>query len=272
MSEQLAGRSMGGVLHVKLMENDDIEAYLITFELIMEVYSIPNKQWTCYLAPQLSWKAQQSLSKEESQAYEAAILLHYGINEDACRWRFWAESRKDGETNRELAVRLVDIQNKWLMKHTSKWVILQHSFSGEKGLGCVTSHGKEREWSSVPATGSGCPDLAMEWEGQEVTEIVLDTGCKKIMVCQELMPPEIFEGDVATIRCAHDDTFLTYRWSQWDSNWGGCSGLYHITRRMFLLLGNTVTKQCAVTKDVMVVFTRAQNLKRLSGGKTRYCL
>ena len=46
-------------------------------------------------------------------------------------------------------------------------------------------------------------------EGQEVPEIVLDTGCKRTMVRQELVPPEkILEGDVATIRCAHGDTVL----------------------------------------------------------------
>ena len=46
-------------------------------------------------------------------------------------------------------------------------------------------------------------------EGKYVQEIVLDTGCKKTMVHQELVPPEnILEGDVATIRCADGDTVL----------------------------------------------------------------
>ncbi|MGJ8945896.1 hypothetical protein AB9K17_23690, partial [Salmonella enterica subsp. enterica serovar Kentucky] len=46
-------------------------------------------------------------------------------------------------------------------------------------------------------------------EGQYVREIVLDTGCKRTMVCQELVPPQnVVEGDVATIRCAHGDTVL----------------------------------------------------------------
>ena len=38
---------------------------------------------------------------------------------------------------------------------------------------------------------------------------VLDTGCKRTMVRQDLVPQEkILEGDVATIRCAHGDTVL----------------------------------------------------------------
>ena len=40
------------------------------------------------------------------------------VYEEAYRRRFRAASRKDGETNRELAVRLLDLQTKWLKKCT----------------------------------------------------------------------------------------------------------------------------------------------------------
>ena len=50
-------------------------------------------------------------------------------------------------------------------------------------------------------------------EGQFVPEIVLDTACKRTMVRQELVPPwKIIEGDVATIRCGHNQV----------CSWGYC--------------------------------------------------
>ena len=46
-------------------------------------------------------------------------------------------------------------------------------------------------------------------EGQQVDEIVLDTGCKRTMVHQKQVAPDsLIEGDVATIKCAHGDTAL----------------------------------------------------------------
>ena len=116
---------LGNVPQVKLVpltEQDDIESYLVTFERIMDAYKITKQQWTYYLAPQLTGKAQQAfaaLLSDESSTYDgvkAAILLRYGVNEEAYRRRFRTASRKDGETNRELAVRLLDLQKKWLWK------------------------------------------------------------------------------------------------------------------------------------------------------------
>ena len=118
----------GGVPQVKLVpltEQDDIEAYLITFEHVMQAYDIPNEQWTYYLAPQLTWKAQQAfaaLPVEESKAYngvKAAILLRYGVSEESYRRRFWSATRRTGETNHELTLRLMDLQNKWLKSYSN---------------------------------------------------------------------------------------------------------------------------------------------------------
>ena len=44
-------RPFGGVPQVKLVpltEQDNIEAYLVTFERVMQAYDIPNEQWTCH--------------------------------------------------------------------------------------------------------------------------------------------------------------------------------------------------------------------------------
>ena len=63
-----------------------------------------------------------ALALEESKSYKGAkvvILLRYGVNEEVYRRRFRAASQKDNETNRELAVRLMDLQTKSLKKCTS---------------------------------------------------------------------------------------------------------------------------------------------------------
>lgn len=44
----------------KLSESEDIEAYLITFERMMEVYEIAKEKWTFQLAPLLTGKTQQA--------------------------------------------------------------------------------------------------------------------------------------------------------------------------------------------------------------------
>ena len=105
---------LGGVPQVKLVqltEQDDIEAYLMTFECIMQAYEIPREQWTYYLAPQLTGKAQQAfaaLLHGESKAYngvKTATLLRYSVSEETYRRRFRMATRKGRETNRELAMR-----------------------------------------------------------------------------------------------------------------------------------------------------------------------
>lgn len=56
---------LGNVPPVKLVpltEQDDIESYLVTFERIMDAYKITKGQWTYYLAPQLTGKAQQAFA------------------------------------------------------------------------------------------------------------------------------------------------------------------------------------------------------------------
>ena len=46
-------------------------------------------------------------------------------------------------------------------------------------------------------------------EGQSVEKVLLDTGCSRTMVRQDLVPQcKILEGDAVTVRCAHGDTVL----------------------------------------------------------------
>ena len=45
--------------------------------------------------------------------------------------------------------------------------------------------------------------------GQAVHSILLDTGCSRSLVHQDLVPPQqLLEGEAVAIRCAHGDTVL----------------------------------------------------------------
>ena len=77
----------------RLSNNDDIEAYITTFERMMEAYEMEEAQWPYKLAPQLTGKAQQAfaaLSPDEAKSYsvvKAAVLRRYNINEETYRKR-----------------------------------------------------------------------------------------------------------------------------------------------------------------------------------------
>ena len=101
-----------GVPQVKLVpltEQDDIEAYLVTFERIMQAYDISREQWIYYIAPQLTGKAQQAfaaLPTGESKDYDgvkAVILTRYGVSEETYRRRFRAITRNVGEPDQPRA-------------------------------------------------------------------------------------------------------------------------------------------------------------------------
>ena len=103
----------------KLTEQDDIEAYLLTFERVMEAYGVDKAKWTFQLAPQLTGKAQQApaaLDMVNSSNYASlkeAILRRYHISEETYRRQFRAATLKKGETPRELVTRLTDLARKW---------------------------------------------------------------------------------------------------------------------------------------------------------------
>ena len=129
-----AAKSVGelsGAKLVPLSEKDDIEAYLVTFERIMEAHKVEKGRWAHYWAPQLTGRAQlafAALPTTESGKYEsikAAILQQYDINEEAYRRRFRTAVRAAGETNREYAVKLMDLQKKWLKEYTTVEGILE---------------------------------------------------------------------------------------------------------------------------------------------------
>ena len=104
----------------KLAEKDDMEAYLTTFERVMQAYEVAPERWAYKLAPKSTGRAQQAyaaMPAEEAGDYEAlkiAILRRYDICEETYRQRFRGAERKEDETYRELAVRVMDLLTKWM--------------------------------------------------------------------------------------------------------------------------------------------------------------
>ena len=104
----------------KLMESDDIEAYLTTFERAAEAHGVEKEKWSVVLAPQLTGKALQAfaaLSKDDSKDYEKvkeAIFRRYNINEETYRQRFRSVKWKENETPMEMVTRIKDLAEKWL--------------------------------------------------------------------------------------------------------------------------------------------------------------
>ena len=103
----------------RLSDGDNIEAYLTTFERMMEAYGVSREHWPFKLAPQLTGKAQQAyaaLPPEGAKVYDtlkAAILRCYNINEETYRKRFRSLEMKTGEAPRELVTRLQDLAARW---------------------------------------------------------------------------------------------------------------------------------------------------------------
>ena len=103
----------------KLGENEDIEAYLTTFERLMTVYRVPQERWAVKLVPQLTGRVQQAYAAMATadagvcSKVKKAILRRYDISEETYRQRFRAARRKEGEAYIELATRLADLFKKW---------------------------------------------------------------------------------------------------------------------------------------------------------------
>ena len=155
---------------VPLTEKDDIEAYLVTFERIMTAQKVDKGRWSQYLAPQLSGWAQlafaalPTVSAGDYDAIKAAVLARYDINEEAYRRRFRSSTRKEGETNREVAVRLMDLLQKWTK--TCKTAEDVQQVVGKEQFLETLSNPEQKLWvmEKKPQTCVAAGELADEYE------------------------------------------------------------------------------------------------------------
>ena len=106
----------------KLPDEDDIEAYLTTFERMMVAYRVPKDPWVFRVAPQLTGKAQQAyaaMAAEDTGDYDqlkAAIFQRYSITEETYCVRFRSVAHAREESYTEMATRVMDLAWKWTQK------------------------------------------------------------------------------------------------------------------------------------------------------------
>ena len=115
----------------KLTEQDDIKAFLTTFERMMGVFGIEKKRWAFKLIPQLTEKAQKAfVAMEEGEASDydqlkKAILKRYNISGETYRQRLRTTVRKSDESNREMATRVMESVQKWMAECTTVQEVLE---------------------------------------------------------------------------------------------------------------------------------------------------
>ena len=135
----------------------------------MAAHNISKDRWPHYLTSQLTGKAQlafAAVSPSDSGNYEkikAAILIRYGINDEEYRRRFRSERRKDGETNRQLAVRLMEWQAKWLKECQTVEDVL-NAVGKEQFLNTLPTDKKLWVLERKPETCVKAGELADEYE------------------------------------------------------------------------------------------------------------
>ena len=147
---------------------DDIEAYLTTFERLMTAHNVDTARWAYMLAPQLTGKAQQAFAampSTSSGSYDqvkTAILRRYDISEETYRQRFRGASCKEGESYRELAVRLSDLLDKWMKEYKADPQQVLEQIATEQLLSklprSVQIYVRERKPKSVSEAGEMADD------------------------------------------------------------------------------------------------------------------
>ena len=114
-----------------LGKDDDLEAFLTTFERAMANARITEEFWSAHLAPQLTGKAQlayAALSQEDARGYwttRMAILKRYNIDTECYRIRFrTAKPSFSSESAMDFCTRLHDLAEQWLRKATDQKAVV----------------------------------------------------------------------------------------------------------------------------------------------------
>lgn len=108
----------------KLGPDDEIEAYLETFERTAEAAQWPRDQWAHILGPYLTGEAQaavRTLSKQDAASYKAvkeAILDRYEVTPETSRQKFRSIVWQPPMRPRALAATLKDAPTRWLQPTT----------------------------------------------------------------------------------------------------------------------------------------------------------
>lgn len=117
------------MLHVQV--EDDIEAYLETFEWVACAHRWPREEWVARLKPYLSHKALLAcnvLSRDMAFAYDAvkeSILCRYGITPEVQRLGFREFRYQETKAPRKAYQKLRRLGRRWLKpeKHTKEQIL-----------------------------------------------------------------------------------------------------------------------------------------------------
>ena len=114
-----------------LGKDDDIEAFLTTFERAMANARITEEFWSAHLAPQLTGKAQLAyvaLSQEDDRdcwTTRMALLKRYNIDTECYRVRFrTAKPSFSSESAMDFCTRLHDLAEQWLREATDRKAVV----------------------------------------------------------------------------------------------------------------------------------------------------
>ena len=136
---------------------------------------------------------------------------------------------KLGHCERDCRVRLTTCDSEKKERYDGKTKVIRRDF---KDVECFNCHNKGHYSSHCPRNAMFCTESKVNHqeqlvvtrhhirpqvsvvksgvvEGKQVENILLDTGCSRTLVHQDLVPRDkIREGEAVAIRCAHGDTVL----------------------------------------------------------------
>ena len=152
----------------KFTKGDDFEAFLTTFERVMGMSAIEEDRWSCILAPQLAGKAQQAnAAMDVNRAGEYVevkkiILRKYGVNQESYRQKNRAARKGQGETYQDLALRIGNLNRKW-MRDCESIEEIRDLMNTEQLLEVLPPYLSTWVWERKPTTGVKAGELADEY-------------------------------------------------------------------------------------------------------------
>ncbi|XP_043372404.1 uncharacterized protein LOC119856489 isoform X2 [Dermochelys coriacea] len=167
----------------QLAPEDDIEAYLATFEQVADACQWPRGEWTTRLEPYLTGKAQLaygSLDITETSDYgkvKATILRRYGISPETQRRRFREFCYLEAEGPQEVYSCLRELCHRWLEPQSRTKEQILELLILEQFLTILPEEMRSWIWESGPETGAQAVALAegfqvgqpeIEWLGLQV--------------------------------------------------------------------------------------------------------